>query len=188
MANGKAGRPLKFKSVRALQKAINAYFESCFDYQHDAFGNRLVEKDENGHPITDDDGNKAYIMKQVKPFTITGLANALDTTRELLVRWEDGKYDDQDEDLTDEQRNHNEQIATFSNTIKRAKQICYEYTEEALFNRGSATGAIFSLKNNWDWNKDTIIGAEEPARRDLFENLTEEELITLSRRSKHGQA
>jgi hypothetical protein len=146
-----AGRPLKFKSVAALQKQIDAYFRSCWDYKRDMFGNRLIDKQDPKHSRT----NPAYILVKVRPYTVTSLALALDTTRETLMDYEKGKYDDKDEDgkpveLTDEQKLYNEQVDTFSDTIKRAKLAIYADTEESLFT-SKATGAIFSLKNNYKW-------------------------------------
>jgi len=62
-----------------------------------------------------------------KPFTITGLALALDTTRETLMDYE--------------------KKGEFSDTIKKAKARCENYVEEYLFEGKNQTGAIFALKN-----------------------------------------
>lgn len=104
------GRPPKFESVEQLQNLIDAYFESCWEINND------------GKNI------------QVRPYTITGLANALDTTRETLL-----DYQEKDE---------------FSDTIKRAKSIVEQYVEEYLFTGKNQTGAIFNLKNNYKGWKD----------------------------------
>lgn len=72
-----------------------------------------------------------YVLEQIKPFTVSWLATFLDTSRETLM-----DYQEKDE---------------FSDTIKRAKQRIYAYTEESLFTKWSATWAIFSLKNNYWW-------------------------------------
>ena len=66
-----------------------------------------------------------------KPYTITGLALALDTTRQGLINYEnkDGYYD----------------------TIKKAKLKVEGYAEEQLFKGGNTAGVIFSLKNNYNW-------------------------------------
>ena len=69
--------------------------------------------------------------KTGKPYTITGLAVALDTSRETLL-----DYGNKEE---------------FSDTIKRAKVKIHKYAEEYLCSGKSATGAIFNLKNNWGW-------------------------------------
>jgi hypothetical protein len=121
------GRPLKFKTVSELQEAIDAYYRSCWDYVRDMFGNRIVDKQDPSHSRT----TPAYIMKKVRPYTVTGMAVALDTTRDTLIDYE-----------------HRDK---FSDTIKRAKLAIYADTEEMLYGKGTATGAIFSLKNNYGW-------------------------------------
>jgi hypothetical protein len=150
------GRPLKFKSVKELQKKIDAYFADCdpHAYKYMAYDHRR-----------DDDGNKMYGeemilvehsgMTERKPYTITGLALALDTSRETLLDYEKGKYDEKSKEFTDEQRKINKQIDTFSDAIKRAKLKCQNYTEEYLYGKQQATGAIFSLKNNYKWKDRT---------------------------------
>jgi hypothetical protein len=106
-----AGRPLKFKTVEELEKAIQAYFdEVAKDFQ----------KDSNG------------IIHQA-PLTITGLALALDTTRQTLM-----DYQERDE---------------FTDTVKRAKTVIENYAEKRLFGN-NATGAIFALKN-FGWKDKT---------------------------------
>jgi len=70
-------------------------------------------------------------MIQSKPYTVTGLAVALDTTRDTLI-----DYQKKDE---------------FSDTIKRAKEMCHQYAEDSLFIGKNPIGAIFNLKNNYGW-------------------------------------
>ena len=75
----------------------------------------------------------AYFKRQdeeQRPYTVTGLANALNMDRDQLIN-----YGNKEE---------------FSNAIKEAKRKVHEYAEERLFGT-SATGVIFSLKNNWGW-------------------------------------
>ena len=128
------GRPKKFESVEEMEKAIEAYFNSCFAPKME----RIKIKDPDGNeewidsPAKDKDDNQIYI--QIKPFTVTGLAIALDTTRDVLLDYETKPEN-----------------AEFSNTIKRAKQMIQEYAESYLFNGKNPTGAIFNLKNNWGW-------------------------------------
>jgi hypothetical protein len=92
-------RPLKFQSVQELQEKIDAYFAS----------------------IRGEDGNLT------EPMTITGLALALDTTRQGLLN-----YEERDE---------------FYDTIKRAKTHIENFAEKQLYLGKSATGSIFALKN-----------------------------------------
>lgn len=123
MADNKGGRPLKFKSARELQRKIDEYFESCYE-------ERWFESEPGKWmPVNDRNGN--IIRDQVRPFTITGLAVHLETSRETLL-----DYEERDE---------------FSDTIKRAKAKIENYTEEQLFDKGARnmTGIIFNLKNNY---------------------------------------
>lgn len=95
------GRPLKFKSVKELQKKIDAYFASC--------------------------------KKDKEPLTITGLALALDTSRETLM-----EYGEREE---------------FVDTIKKAKLKIEHAYELRNIKRGKA-GDIFALKN-FGWKDKT---------------------------------
>jgi DNA-packaging protein gp3 len=79
------------------------------------------------------------------PYTITGLALALDTTRDVLL-----DYQEKDE---------------YSNTIKKAKLKCENYAEKHLFKgKNGVVGAIFNLKNNYSrWvDKQEIVKTESP--------------------------
>lgn len=72
------------------------------------------------------DGYFSLCATDKEPITITGLALALDTTRDLLVNY--GKKDE------------------FSDTIKKAKLKVENEYEKRLVKRGSS-GDIFALKN-----------------------------------------
>lgn len=113
-----AGRPLKFPDVDALQAQVDAYFASC----HDA-GN----------------GNKL-----IRPYTITGLALALDTSRETLC-----EYSERPE---------------FVDTVKRAKLRCENFAEEQLYTNKSPGGPIFALKNyGWSDKQENEISGKDGA-------------------------
>lgn len=64
-----------------------------------------------------------------RPYTISGLAYALDTSRETLLDYQ-GKKE-------------------FSYTIKKAKDRCERFAEESLFTSRNIAGVIFNLKNNY---------------------------------------
>ncbi len=66
-----------------------------------------------------------------EPYTITGLALALDIDRKTL-----NNYAERDE---------------FLPTIKKAKLKVENYLEKRLINDSSTTGIIFNLKNNFEW-------------------------------------
>lgn len=63
-----------------------------------------------------------------RPLTITGLALALDTTRETLCDYENK--------------------AEFSDTIKKAKEIVANFAEEQCLTARNPAGAIFIAKNH----------------------------------------
>lgn len=119
---------MKFKSIKELEKKINKYFKSCWRQKIDRDGNLVFHKDKTGK-VT-----KKKVMEQFKPYIITGLAVALNTTRETLLDYEEK--------------------TRFSDTIKRAKGICEGYAEESLFIGKNPTGAMFNLKNNYSRWKD----------------------------------
>jgi len=110
------GRPMKFTSLAELEGKINEYFESCFE------GNLETGRRE-----------------QIEPFTITGLALALDTSRETLM------------DIENENGSYTKE---YSDAIKKAKLRCQNYAEKHMFTARNPAGAIFALKN-YGW-KDKI--------------------------------
>lgn len=131
----KVGQPPKYKSVEQLATLIDEYFESCWAPKMDMFGNFVYYKDKRGKK-TDQ-----VVMVQVRPYTITGLAFSIGTSREGLLNYEKkDKYFD---------------------TIKRAKDACHRYAEESLFIGKNPAGAIFNLKNNYqDWKDKQEIDAK----------------------------
>ena len=84
-------------------------------------------------------------VKEEKPLTITGLAMALDTSRETLMN-----YEKRDE---------------FFDTIKRAKLRVENDYEIALRTKGGA-GEIFGLKN-FGWKDKSEVGVTGPDGKDL---------------------
>jgi hypothetical protein len=84
----------------------------------------------------------AQCIEEEKPFTITGLCIALGTFRNVLMDYQDGKYDAVDAD--------------YSNAIKRAKLKCEQYAESQVFTGRNPAGAIFVLKN-YGWTDKTDV-------------------------------
>ncbi len=119
MSENERGRPPAYKTVEEMQKAIDAYFDSCYgEYITDDEGNLMTDK--HGHPV----------MTKPRPLTITGLALALGFNgRQALLNYE-GKPD-------------------FMDTIKRAKAKVEQYAEERLFDKDGVNGAKFNLSNNF---------------------------------------
>lgn len=74
-----------------------------------------------------------------RPYTITGLAVHLGTSRSTLLDYEDGEHSG----MTPEETKQ------FSYTIKEAKDKCESYAEEQLFVGKNPHGVQFSMKNNF---------------------------------------
>lgn len=165
------GRPMKFETVKELQEKINAYFADC-DPHWEEQGEWVDARDENRKVIYNDDGQaqQKWVVKMVqtkqKPYTITGLALALDTTRETLLDYE-----------------NNPDREEFSDTIKRAKIKCQNFAESSLF-ASNATGPIFNLKNNYNWRDQSEVKHSGQINR----NATEEELDAIIERANRSQA
>lgn len=138
------GRPPKFETPEQMQKAIENYFASCWEPVKEPVSKsngRPVKRDSKGRPeapstsirwepVYDEDGNP--VMRQVRPYTISGLAIALDTTRDLLC-----DYGNKDR---------------FSDIVKRAKAYIHNYTEEGFITgRINPIAGQFTLKNGFGW-------------------------------------
>ena len=117
------GAPRKWKSVKAMQKAIDAYFEACK-------GEPIIGED--GLPMCDKYGQPFIINS--KPPTVTGLALSLGFTgRQALIDYQ-GRPE-------------------FADTVTRAKSRCEEYAESRLYDKDGANGAKFSLGCNFGWRE-----------------------------------
>lgn len=113
------GRPLKFKTKKELEEKIEEYFTYC--------ANRFrttIDKEGNEH---------SYIWPE--PYTISGLAVWLDTSRQTLIN-----YEERDE---------------FFDTIARAKQKIEHDLEVRTIESRTPNGGIFVLKNGFGWRDET---------------------------------
>ncbi len=92
-----------------------------------------------------------------KPYTMSGLALALDMDRKTLLNY---SKDDK-----------------FFLTIKKARNKVEAYVEERLF-YPNATGVIFNLKNNFEWQDKQEL-EHSGNINNPYANLSEEELRKL---------
>jgi len=157
----RVGRPNKWEDPADLEDEIQSYFNSCFEQRFRQV--KIGEEDEFiDEPILDREGNFTYT--QIRPFTVTGLAVHLDTSRDVLLDYE-----------------NKEDRKEFSNAIKKAKQIIENYNEEGLHRQSQVTGIIFNLKNNFKWvdrtetdlttkNDKLQIGVVEAKAADILES------------------
>ena len=166
MTKHAGGRPLKFQSVEELQQKIDAYFADCDPHVKDVTEwvqardpKGQLKKDRHGLNYLVEVHHK--IMTEQKPYTITGLALALDTSRETLLEYEERPE--------------------FVDTIKKAKVKCEAYAETLLFST-TPTGTIFNLKNNYGWKDKTENEITNPdGSLSPYNALTAEELRKLAK-------
>ena len=98
-----------------------------------------------------------------EPYTITGLALALDLDRKSI--------------------NNYAKDSEFFPTIKKAKLKVENYLEKRLINDSSATGIIFNLKNNYGWSDKQEI-QHSGNINNPFSELSTEELRQLIKNDK----
>lgn len=92
----------------------------------------------------------AECERKRRPFTMSGLANSLDVDRRTLL-------------------NYGERERFFP-TIKKARRKVEQWWEERLAD-SAATGAIFNLKNNFDWKDKTEQSVEISGNMSLESKL-----------------
>jgi len=135
-----AGRPLIFETPEKLEEAVEAYFASCWEEVwiqirtlDDA--DKPIKDPQGGFimewiPKLDREGNR--ILRRMKPYSITGLAVALNTSRQTLLNYQERPE--------------------FFDTIKKAKDICEQYIEDGMLSGEiPAVPGIFNAKNNYGW-------------------------------------
>jgi len=110
------GRPPKFATPEELQAAVDAYFDSCWT-------EKITEATDTKTGVC----TMSTVRYQSRPYTIMGLALALDLSRQGLCEYAD-KGD-------------------FSDIVKKAKAKVEMNVEELLLD-GKGTGPIFWLKNH----------------------------------------
>lgn len=108
-----------------------------------------------------------WCIENNKRITVSRLAWYLGTNRRTLLNYENAEEFGWLSRLDDETRKE------YVHTIKKAKAFIESEYEELLYQKGSNTGAIFSLKNNYSWvDKQEIVNTDKRA----VEDMTEDEL------------
>ncbi len=133
----KGGQPLKFATVEELEQKIQQYFASlCY--------------------IEETTGRTVY---HTAP-TMTGLAEELDTSREVLSSYSEKNG--------------------YADSIRKAKLKCERYAEEQLFTNPRTAGVIFNMVNNYGWqnryNQDSTIQVQQtntitPTNTQILQNI-----------------
>ena len=141
----RAGRPLKFTTVEDLEVKIADYFASCWEevWQQKLMPGQhkvaIIDRKMEWVQVFDRVGNP--VLRQIRPYTITGLAVALDTSRRTLLDYEEK--------------------TEYTHAIKKAKDICEQFLEEGMI-KGTinAIPGIFNAKNNYGWKDKHEVGIE----------------------------
>lgn len=144
----KNGRPLKFKTVKDLQKRIDAYFKRC---------------DEHTRPWVTKQGTVIQVPDPI-PYTVTGLAEALDTTRQTLLEYQG------------EVAGREKKVPGFADAIRKAKLKCERFAEESLWQPKIATGVIFNLTNNYGWRNKQEVEDKKTYEVTGLEDMNDEQL------------
>lgn len=143
------GRPLKFKTLEELETAINVYFDKC-DEEYDTrrFAHEAIVRNEKHESVCMNCGLPGWRRgclvaegkkKEREPYTVTGLALALGTTRQTLLEYE-GEVEGREKD------------AGFADAIKAAKGRCEHYLEmKGIYGDMAPAKAIFALTNFQGW-------------------------------------
>lgn len=89
--------------------------------------------------------------------TVTGLAVALDTSRQILLDYQNFC------DNTDRLKSLDDSVKRgISDTIKRAKARIESGYEQQLLSAKNPAGAIFTLKNNYGWvDKQEVVNSNK---------------------------
>ena len=153
----KRGKGNKAYTPQQLEKRIQDYFDSITT-TYPLFDSVIIGKDEEGKaiykevPRLNNKGEQLYGTTYHEHPSITGLANYLDIHRDTLH-----EYSKQ---------------ASYSDTIKRAKQKMEKYLEDHLYGN-NVTGIIFNLKNNYGWKDRQEIDANINVTKGLEDWLDE---------------
>ncbi len=135
------GRPLAFKTVEELEVKCDEYFETCWgEVPVLTKQGPVMIDDEEAEPriITTKSGEEKIVYpkkmlterKQIRPYTLSGLADYLNVDRRTLLNY--GRKDE------------------YFPTIARARRKCEMFSEEQLY-IGNDRGAKFGLINNYGW-------------------------------------
>jgi hypothetical protein len=100
-----------------------------------------------------------------KHITVSGLAWFLGCDRQTLLNYENADENDWLKRVDEETKRK------YIGTIKEAKRRIEMEYEESLYNRSKATGAIFTLKNNYNWkDKQEIVNTNKEIIVDIIED------------------
>lgn len=131
----RATRKLRFNSPEHLKSCCDEYFASCMG---------PIFNSKTGRPYEKADGS--IVIGQVKPFTISGLANHLGIQSKFLRIYGSGLYDEIGIPEEDEYI-----CLQYSKVMQQARQRIEAYAEERLYDRDGFGGSKFVLDCAFKW-------------------------------------
>lgn len=126
-----SGEKAAFNSPKRLQKAVDDYFESCYDFMYDKNGNLKYNKD--GEPI----------KYQKSPFTVSGLAYSIGIATQTFNRYCQGGFD------SDMEKDPN--LGTYKDILRKSRQKIESFAESNLYSKDGSFGAKFVLDAAFGW-------------------------------------
>lgn len=124
------GSKVAFDSPERLQKMVDSYFNSCYDFAYDKLGNIRYDKD--GEPI----------RYQARPFTVSGLSLYLGVSTRTFIKYTTGIFDDLEDD---------NDTLLYKEILVKARQKVEAFAEEKLYSRDGNFGAKFVLDSCFGW-------------------------------------
>jgi hypothetical protein len=152
------GRPKTFKNKTELESLIDEFLDYCKPHPIPGW----VTEAKRLKRTTKYEIVQRQVLSKEVPITINNLCAFMGIHRDTFNDY-----------------SHKKQ---FSDTIKRFKQVCEAYAEDQLYS-GNASGAKFSLQNNYGWRDETEVKHSGEINR----NMTDEELDAIIERSERRQ-
>ena len=148
--------PMKFESADELIEKIDKYFLSCVSPVMEYIDNPNGSDEQIR--VQKVNGNNDLIWEQIEPYTVSGLAMALGTNRDTLLRYQKLEQTSMDQ----------AELVRCSDAIKQAKHKIENYLEKYMFNGKNQTTAIFMAKNNHGYidksEQDLNVGTIDPEK------------------------
>lgn len=135
------GKKRKYESPEALQKAVDAYFDSCLGPLYTKNGTEVIDN-KTGKPV----------MVVVRPYTLSGLGRHIGLTTGSLQAYEQNAL-------------AGRAPIEFAQILQSAKQRIEQFAEEKVYDRDGSRGAEFVLKAGFGWKTDYERQEEDEKRR-----------------------
>lgn len=136
----KVGRPMVYKSAKALKDAVERYFNSI--------SRTATVTDPMGEPLLNDNGEELQTIRYVRPPALSSLCLALGIDKKTWINYGDP-------DLHPD----------FAPIVSWARGFMEAYLEEELNTRDKVSGIIFNLTNNYGWRQKNEVELGEETRK-----------------------